>query len=173
MSPDANGQCSNQCPADVVVNGMTDPLAITTSPTGASGLAPGTDSCPGLFVLEIQSPDAFITREAGGPDVIPRIGASLSVPSPSQPTCNQSFLLSLFDTGVSGFVSVQQSAVVGSFSPGGNSGGLGVPPSCGTLPAITLKSADIPAGSPPIRFVTPVLAGVSFTLNTEPGMLVH
>jgi hypothetical protein len=48
-----------------------------------------------------------------------------------------------------------------------------MPPSCGTLPAIALKSADIPAGSPPIRFITPVLAGVSFTLNTEPGMLVH
>jgi hypothetical protein len=161
-SPDVNGVCTNQCPADFVIDGLTQPLMpATTGETTSSALQPGTDPCPGLFVLEIDSPDAFFTHGAV------EIEGSLSVDMPSQQSCVQPFSLSLAESVGSGFMSVQQSNTTGSFSPGGLAGGLGFPASCQNLPQpIVLMTGQVMAA--PIRFITPALVGVSFTLATPP-----
>jgi hypothetical protein len=66
--------------------------------------------------------------------------------------------------GTTGFVPEQIVTDTGSFQPAQPL--ILLPPSCGTLPAITLSSpAQLTYGSSPIRFVTPVVSGVEFFLN--------
>jgi hypothetical protein len=153
--PDANGQCTVDCPADFVVDGATAPLVSLSEPTTATGLT--SDTCPGEFIVEVDNPNQFFTRGATS------VGGSLLVSSPSQQSCNQTFKLTFDDLpGTSGFVAEQTVTDTGLFQTGG---GLVVNP-CGTLPAITLSSpTQLTHGSSPIRFVTPVVPGVQFTLN--------
>jgi hypothetical protein len=153
--PDPNGQCTIDCPADFVVDGRTAPLATLSEPTTATGLT--SDSCPGEFIVEVDNPDQFFPRGATS------VGGSLSVTSPSPQSCAQTFTLTFSDLpGTTGFVAEQTVNDTGAFQP---ASGLFLA-SCGTLPAITFSSpTQLPHGSSPIRFVTPVVPGVSFSLN--------
>jgi len=163
LSPDMNGQCTVQCPADVVINGYSEPLGTTTWETTYSQLPGGTDTCPGVFIIEILHPDQFFVR--GGAS----IGASDSVDSPSSPNCAQSFSLTFADSPPPGSTYVNENTIsgTGSYTPGGGGpdGSIQSSPGCLNVPALALAETQLTYGSDPIQFITTATSGVSFVLS--------
>ncbi len=158
--PDENGQCTLDCPADLVIDGRTAPFGATTDETGTSSILNTVDGCPGLFVLEIDNPDQFFARGAA------TVAGSVTADTPSAQSCAPPFSLTFADSPASstGFVSEQTvTSPPNSFAP---AVGL-APAACSGAPKITITSARLTNGSAAVRFVTPVLPNVSFTLDVE------
>jgi hypothetical protein len=153
--PDANGRCTVDCPADLVIDGSTAPLANIVTETTFSSLT--ADTCPSEFVLEVDHPDQFFARG------VPDITAVISVDTVSAQNCVQPFTLGFADEPPTGGFTVEQSL---------NTMGTLVPPSpplipaaCGNVPSITLESGQLKFGSDPIRFTSTVTPGVSLALD--------
>jgi hypothetical protein len=161
LGPAQPSTCGVTCPADAVVDGNKAALGLFDFDITVQA---ANDICPDVFVLEVDNPQSFFTRDnAAG------ISTAFRAP-PNQATCQTSFALTFSEQqGGSAFVTQSVQTQTGVFTTCAPGAPLCIQ-FCNNLPTVQFNASNVPTAN--LQFRTPTVAGRHLQFNAAPIIVI-